>query len=322
MPSRNSLIALASGVLCALLYLAIITQTPGALLLVYFAAVPLYLVGLSLGLGAIAIASSIALVCIAGAAPQMSAILFVLLTAVPAIGLTRQALLARDPAHSGGGTPPESAKPGPLEWYPAGHILAGLTIFGLALLLFVALWTANMEGGLEGASHRFLTARVFRPGGDGSVIAQMLENLARYFPAAVVISWTVMVIANATISQRILVRLKHAQRPSPKYREILLPRWISVAILAAALATQVPGMIGVIAWNALIILALPFFLQGLAVAHTLARLKSAGPLLLAAMYIIMAVAGWPAVIVAALGLTESLIGIRARFGAKRRDAED
>jgi len=286
--SKASLFALAGGVASALLYLLLTTGSPGALVLAYFSQTPLLLVGLGLGLAPAAIACGVAMVGLAAAAELATAGLFLVLTALPVLYIVRQGLLSRRTATGG------------VEWYPPGLMLGGLTIYGLVLLAIVTIWYG---GALEEASLRYL-ARL-----SGGTLPQA-RALARYIPGAVLVSGVLMAVINAALAQGALVRMGHALRPSPAWRNISVPRWLAPVLAVAAVTALVPDEIGTIGVNAALIAALPFMLVGFAVLHTVSQRWPARGLALGLIYATTVILSWPAIAVAVLGIVDQWLPLR------------
>ena len=289
--SKASLFALAGGVTSALLYLLLTTGSPGALVLAYFSQTPLFLVGLGLGLTPVAIACGVAMVGLAAAAELATAGLFLALTAMPVLYIVRQGLLSRRTATGG------------VEWYPPGQMLGGLTIYGLALLAILTIWYG---GALEAASLRYV-ARLAQV--SGGVLPQA-QALARYIPGAVLVSGLLMVVVNATLAQGALVRMGHALRPSPAWRTVNVPRWLAPVLGIAVVAAFAPDEIGTIGANAALIVALPFMLAGFSVLHAVSQRWPARGLALGLVYATIVLVGWPAILVAALGLVDQWLPLR------------
>src|SRR5690349_1576279 len=112
--------AIGCGLAGACLYLAVLLDSPGALILVYLTQLPLFLAGLWLGTGAAALAGLSAVAVMLALSDVTGAFLFAVLNAAPVVFLVRQALLARhDPD-------------GAVVWYPPGLLVAGLTLLALA----------------------------------------------------------------------------------------------------------------------------------------------------------------------------------------------
>ena len=292
MMSKASLLALAGGVVSALLYLSLTTGSPGALVLAYFSQAPLFLVGLGLGVAPAAIACGVALVSLAAATEYATAGLFLVLTALPVLYVVRQALLSRQRADGG------------VEWYPSGLILGGLTVYGLALLLAVIVYYG---GAIEQVSLSYLTQLAQISGG---ALSPRAEALARYIPGTVLASALLMAVVNGALAQGALVRMGHPRRPSPIWREVSLPRWLAPVLAAAVVAALLPDDIGTIGVNAAVIAALPFMLVGLAVLHAVSQRWPARGLALGLVYVTTIILGWPAIVVAALGVVDQWVPLR------------
>jgi hypothetical protein len=170
--NRTSIYALAAGVVSALLYLAIQTGSPGALMLGYFSQAPLFLVALALGLAPAAIACGVALVGLVAATQVATAALFAALSVLPVLYVARYALLSRLDAD------------GKTEWYPPGLILAGLTAYGLGVLALAAAYYAAVEPGGIGAASEAYIGKLFQLSG-GSV-GPSVEAVSRFLPGAIV----------------------------------------------------------------------------------------------------------------------------------------
>ena len=301
MPTRV-LIAVAGGALSAILYLIVALGSPGAFILAYLAQLPLFLVGLSLGLAPAAIASATGTLVVLAATSLTSAALYVVLTAGAAVLVVRQALLNRPGAQGG------------VDWYPAGLLIAWLTVAGLVLLAVAAVYALDAEGGLYGLVRERLAAMfgALAPGEEGAT-ASAADLIAHVLPGVTIVSWIVMLVVNATLAQGLLVRLGRALRPSPVLADLWLPRWPAYALIAAIACALLPGETGMLGQNAAIILAVPFLFLGLAVCHALAGRASARLLLLFLLYMVLVLFGWPVLIVAATGFIEQWVGLRRRF---------
>jgi hypothetical protein len=131
------------------------------------------------------------------------------------------------------------------------------------------------------------------------------------------------IVVNGTLAQSLLVRFARNMRPTPDYAALELPAWLGPALAAdAALAALVPGTVGLVAQNLLFVLALPYFLLGLAVIHTLARRLATRGMVLVLVYGLLIFMGWAALMVAALGLLEQWGQLRRRFGPAGPGQED
>ncbi len=304
--SKERLIAVGGGLLCALLYLSVVTGSATAILFTYLSQLPLFLVGLSLGLVPAVIACVVAAGIIAVGANFAAAGLFTVLSAVPLLIVVRQGLLSRPDPNTGSE-----------EWYPPGMLLGWLTGYGLAIFAVGAIFFSLSQGGLEGAARAYMEATLGNLSGGTADprFERTIELFVRYFPALAVITWLVMVAINGVLAQTVLTQFKHNRRPSPKYNTLMLPAWITIGLAVAGLVSLVPGQIGLVGQNAAMIMGLPFFFLGLAVIHAISYRFGARSMLLLAVYVILILFGWPAIVVAGLGLIEQWALLRKRFAA-------
>lgn len=304
--TRDRLIAVGGGLLCALLYLSVISGSTGAIFFTYLSQLPLFLIGLSLGLTPATIACIVAAGAIAVGANYAAAGLFCVLSAAPVLILVRQGLRSRPGAQ--GGT---------VEWYPPGRLLGCLTGYGLVLFGITLVAFLGSEDGVEGAARTYIDATL------GTIAAgvadprfdRIIQSFIRYFPAIVVTTWLVMVVVNAALAQNVLTQLKRNRRPSPKFAELDLPGWMTTSLAVFLLVSLVPGQIGITGQNAAIIILLPFFFLGLAVIHAVSYRFGARRLFLLAIYVILILFGWPIIVVTGLGIVEQWAHFRQRFAA-------
>jgi hypothetical protein len=311
--SRDLLIAVGGGLLCALFYLSFMTGSPGAFFMAYFLQFPLFLVGLSLGWLPAAIACVVAAVVVAFGANPAAAGMFSLVSAVPVLIISRQALLAQP-----------GTQPGTRLWYPPGLLFGWLTGYGLLLFGLAVVLYSGVEGGLEGAARAFLEAKFETLGMDTGTpeIGRMIGLVVPYFPALVAASWFPMVVVNAVLAQGALTQFKRNRRPSPKFTTLDLPGWMTTALAVALLASFIPGRIGMIGQNAAIILTLPFFFLGLAVIHSLSHRIGPRGLFLGLVYVFLVLSGWLAIFIAGLGIIEQWALLRRRFAAAGKGREN
>jgi Predicted membrane protein (DUF2232) len=310
--SKAHVMAMAGGALGAALYMSFWVRMPGEMMIIYFAPLPFFAVGLSLGVNAALIAGAVgaAVIAVTAALPVLWLFLFTL--ALPVAVLVRWGLLSRTRAD------------GKEQWYPVGHLIAWITAMALAGLAAAMLYFAGEPGGFVGAAERFLEARLFRattPQAQAQ-LGPVIPVFARFLGAMLVITWMMMITVNATVTQWILHRHGHAVRPTPRYSALALPPWMIIALAAAAALSLVPGQIGVFGQNAVLIAALPFFLLGLAVIHVLSRSWQGRRMALVAVYLAIIMIGWPALIIAGLGVAEQWLGLRQRFAGSGPDEEE
>ena len=312
--SRQLILAVGAGALTALFYVAVGLGSFGSLILAYLAQLPLFAIGLGAGFRYASLATGIGAVLIAVALPLSVAALFLVTVALPVLVLTNRSLLSR--------TDPD----GSTEWYPLGHLVATLNAIALAALLAAALLFGSHEGGMIGAGKALLAEMMRGLVGDDSsrqAVAAARDRLAWLLPALVLTSWQIMVIVNGLLAQGALSRFSLNIRPGAPFRDLWLPQWLSFALAAALIASFLPGQIGDFGGNAAIVAALPFVFLGLSVIHAVSVRWPARTFILVCVYFGMFMTGWPALVVAAIGVLETWLSLRQRFsGGRRQDEEE
>ena len=258
--NSGTALAIGGGLLSGLLFLSALGG-PAFILLQYVAQLPLFAVGLALGLGPVVIAGAVASA-LTLVVDVVSGLVFVLVYGLPVLLVVRQALLNR--AGSAG-----------VEWYPPGLLLAAITGYAAMGLALAAVVLSGQESGMAGAVVRLIqqTAEALTDGQVGPELTETLTQYAFLLPALIGVSWICMVAINAVLAQNLLANLGRNLRPSPRYADIRLPIWPAYALGGAAVLWLIAGAnnFGFAAAARLIVLMTPFFLQGLAVVHVLAR---------------------------------------------------
>jgi hypothetical protein len=303
MPASQILLAVGAGLAGALLFAALLSGSLGALMLSYLVPLPLLAAGLALGVGAVVLAAASASMAMAALGSFALAIIFAIVYAAPAIIMTRQALLHR-------------GKPdGRMEWYPAGGLvltLAGLAV-GAYLLLLLSL--SGAEGGLE-AQIRAALLQAFKavapPDAPADASETLAMTLARYAPGLAAVTWMQMIAINGVLAQWLLSLAKRNLRPSPAMAEIRLPVWLAVAAGILVVGAALSGFADAVAANLLIIALATFLFAGLAVIHHVAGRWDNRRLWLTVIYIVTFAFPWPILLIAGLGVADTLFGFRRR----------
>jgi hypothetical protein len=298
-------VAVLCGALGACPYLAPLGGTPGSLILVYLAQLPLFIGGLWGGVTVAALAGLTASLMLLIASNLMAVIMFAGLNVVPVILLVRQALLARTGAD------------GTIEWYPPGLLTAWLTGLGLTAIIVMLLLLGGPDD-IQAAVREILAPaldRLFDEGTPGR--SELARLLAMIMPGVVVVSWMVMTLTNGSIAQGLLTRFGVGWRPSPALAAVELPGWFLVLLLLAATATGFRGTMRFVGVNVIIILTVPFCLAGLAVLHTIAHRFSRPTVPLVGAYVLIGLFGWPLLVVIFLGLLDTSLRLRRHIRLPR-----
>ncbi len=319
--SKDILIAMGGGGLRAAASMTFLMGSPAAVVFVYLAPLPLLMVGLGLGAKAVAVAGVTGFMVAGLTGGATTAGLYVLLNALPAALIVRQALMQRPTGPAGG-----------VQWYPVGSILGWLTVLGAGTFLTAVLAShAVGEAGIEGTVSTYLDRafEIMVPALGAADRANRVAAFTPLFPGIVVTSWLVMTVVNGALAQALLVRMGRGLRPQTGLADLKLPEWMSALLVtSAAVALLGPGELEYIGRNLVIILAVPFFFLGLAVIHALARrVVPLGKLLAVfyfVFYVLLLIIGWAAMmVVAGIGLIEQWGGgLRRRFAGPDENREN
>jgi hypothetical protein len=125
-------------------------------------------------------------------------------------------------------------------------------------------------------------------------------------------------LANLWLAGRIARISGRLARPWPDLAELRFPPHASLLLTIAVAGTFLPGIAAVVAGLFTATLLMAYALLGFAIAHQVSRRMSARILFLSAMWVGVFTIGWPVLIAAIIGLADSFIDFRARFGAPPR----
>jgi hypothetical protein len=303
--SRTGIAAAAlCGAVGAGFYLTVLTGSPGSLILISMAQLPLFAAGLWLGAGAAALAALAATAILFAASGAVSAGFFAAVMAAPVVVLVRQALLAR------------TRGDGALEWYPPGLLMAWLTVFALVGTV-LGMVLAGGPHGIVTLVRQALDPVFARLGGTTLPDREaIIRALALILPGMFAASWMAMVATNGILAQGILARFGVDRRPSPDIAAFGLPIWMPLLFAAGAAAAPLGGTAQVFGVTVMILLTVPFCLAGLAVFHMAARRLSHPLPAFIVFYVLAALFGWPLLLAAVLGLFDTTLGLRRHLGGK------
>jgi hypothetical protein len=299
--------AIAAGLVAALFYLSAATGSPGSLILVYLVQLPLYGVGLSLGVKATLIAGGTAALAASAADGLRTGVEFCLLEVAPVAMLVTQAL-RRSPQGTAA------------AWGSPGALAIALVMLGAVVLAAGAGMLAGSDIGVAGTVRDFITGQLNTAfeaapvaGASPYNAKEIADLVAPLFPAMAIGCWLFMTMVNGVLAQGALARFRLNRRPSPDIAGLTLPRWFFVPIAACAvLATLAQGDVAYLAINLLPILAIGYVLAGLGLLHALLR-RYAGRLFVLVPAYVSLVFGWPVLLLAACGIIDQWFGLRSRF---------
>jgi hypothetical protein len=293
------------GAAAAGLYLCVLTGSAGAAIFVSLSQLPLFIGGLWLGSGAATIAGlTAAAIVLAAARDFVAAALFAAVYAAPVVFLVRLALLAR----TGGD--------GALGWYPPGLLAAWLTGLALGAFVLALCWLGGPQATRSMLREALMPALAGLTGTTAARTEALTDTLATIAPGVVAASWMMLVLGNGVLAQGLLVRFGANRRPSPEIASLNLPFWITALLGAAALLSLLGAPARFLGINAMIVLGIPFCLEGLAVVHAFASRLARPAVPLAAVYVLAGLFGWPLLLLAFLGLLDGPLGLRRRLGGQ------
>ncbi|NBB82594.1 MAG: DUF2232 domain-containing protein [Alphaproteobacteria bacterium] len=299
-------IAVLGGLASAVCTLSVVTGSGLAMVIAYLSALPLFLVGLSMGAAAGAIAGLAGAVIVLLGGGAIVALVYLGLTAIPAAWSVRVALTTR------------TADDGTTTWTPPGPILMGLIGWGLALYgVGIAAAIAQGQDPVATLERAMVeTATALGGGTPETPVVDVFRRMAVLIPGMVLASWVLMTAINGALAQSLLRRAGRAIRPSAGLADLALPSWgpgaFALALVAAFLSTSVVGDVGT---TVAVVLGFAYLLVGLGTVHALTRGRPLRGLMLTLVYGALLLLGWPAVILAGLGVIEQWVGLRRRAHA-------
>lgn len=302
--------AAAGGVLSALPYMLLAHGALSAMVLAYFSQLPLFAVGLSLGLQFGAVAAAIGMVGVGIVAGVEAGAVFGASNAIPVTLMLNEGMRSA-------GRPGGRIDIGRMVVAASALAVVG---FGLAVLSY-----ADEPDGLQGAIRAQLEQMAALLGADGGVqISAALEARTQDFPAFVGASWVIMLAINMILAQRLVERFGSARYPSPDYRSLQLPDWLWIPVgLSGALMVLGDETLSFYGRNLFALTALPYFFQGVATVHVVARRLAQPLVLLIVFYFLLLWFLWHGLfIVAVLGLVDQWKNLRRIAAPQARISED
>jgi hypothetical protein len=309
------LVGLGAGAAAALLFASVASGVILSVFLFYLAPLPILIAALGWSHWAGLVAAVAAAACLGLAFGMFFFAAFLSGIGGPAWWLGYLALMGR-PAMNGGGSH--------LEWYPPGRLVLWAAILG-ALVVTAGLAgfggdEQTIHGALKSALDRMLRLQA-RMAADEPLRfpgVQDTDRLVDLFAAALPpVAATVAAIAqtgNLWLAARIVKLSDRLKRPWPDLSAMSFPPYAAALLGIAIAATFMPGLAGLIASLFAATLTLAFAVLGFAVIHAVTRGVKGRPAMLAGAYGVVAITGWPVLIMALIGLAETRFRIRARAG--------
>lgn len=289
-------ITLLGGLLSATLSALPLLNIPGLVFFSYLTCLPLFLVGLSLGvrplLGA-GLLASVLLLLFEG--PYLAGEYFVLSFLGPAFIVSRTLLKRKK-------------KSGEVVWYPSSLLLRDMTLAaGFVMLMALAVYLYLTQGG---DPHLILKPllNTFDPQGHLKEAESLILKILPFLPGVFAFSWSVMMLLNAVLAQGLLIRFNRNLRPAPSSSNLNVPNGFSIVFGLSLLLSYIGvGSLEILAKNAAFVLVFPFFLVGLSLVHIWIHRTAYPTAGLVIFYSLLLLLFWPFLIVILLGILKPWI---------------
>jgi len=312
------LIGVAAGATSALLFASIASGSPLSFLLANFAQLPILIAAIGwthFSAAAAVVLATAGLVVLFG---WWIAFSFLLAIGLPAWWLGYLALLGR--------TVPTNEGTTTVEWYPVGRIVIWTAIAAAAMVTVSMMRYgadfASIQAGLKRElefAMRFLTgaskdAPLQIPGVKDA--DKLLDVLMLVVPPMKTIAFTLTSLFNLWVAVRVVKISGRLKRPLPAISQMTFPRFTPAVFAGAAVATFLPDLVGLIGTLLTASLLLAYALLGFAVMHAITIGVGGRGVMLTGMYLLVMLFGWPILLMSVLGLIETVLSLRARFGGR------
>lgn len=314
-----ALIGLAAGAASALLFASVASGSLMAIVLFYLAPLPILIAAVGWSHVAGLIGAVVAAACLGVVFDGFFFVAFLVGVGLPAWWLGYLALLARPL--------PQPADENALEWFPAGHLVAWAALLGAVVVVAAVpnfgFDAASFEGGLRRAFERVLRLQTGTPAGEPLKIpgiadpSRLVDFLVAAIPPTAAVLTTLTSVVNLWLAGRIVKVSGRLRRPWPDIPAMRFPAYIPATLAAAVAGSFLPGLVGILSGVLAAALLMAYALMGFAVVHALTRGVGARPFMLGSLYAVVGMFGWPVLILAVVGLADTILDIRGRAARRR-----
>ncbi|WP_020178959.1 DUF2232 domain-containing protein [Methylopila sp. M107] len=305
------LIGFGAGAASALMFAAVQSGSPLALLMLYAAPLPILIAGVGWRHVAGLVGVGVGALILALAVSPLRGLVFAVAVGLPAWWLAYLALLARP------GDAPDQT-----QWYPVGRLVVWCAAIGAGLVCLsiplISTDLATYRGVLSGTFAKAFDMLIasgsgpaLPPGFDAKILA---DFVAATLPIVGAMLGMAFLLFNLWIAARVCRASGRLVRPWPELARFELPRGAGLGLLAGVAGSLLPGVASLVAELFAATLLVAFMLLGLAVLHVATLASPARGLILFAIYAVLLMIPAIPVFLAALGVAEQLFGLRRRFG--------
>jgi len=312
------LIGIAAGAAAALLFASVVSGSLLSVGLFYLAPLPLLIAALGWSHVAGLVAAIVAAASLAAVFGPFLFVAFLLGVGLPAWWLSYLALLARPVT-----TPAGEA----LEWYPVGRIVVWAAILG-ALVVIIAVPNFGLDAEAFRTALRRTFERILRMQTGGATDApltlpgiadanRLLDILVNVIPPAAAVLSTLTSLINLWLAGVIVRMSGRLKRPWPNIPAMTFPPYAAALLALAVAGTFLPDLPGIVSGIFGASLFLVYVLLGLAVLHAITLGLNGRALMLTGAYFTIGLFGWPVLLMALVGLAETMFALRGRIARKR-----
>ncbi|MBM3632574.1 MAG: hypothetical protein FJX03_02545 [Alphaproteobacteria bacterium] len=286
-----NIIAICGGILTAGFALFPLNLSLVSFLVTYFAAIPLFFVGLCWGFSQLIVSCIVAFGIFSLGSGLHSGLVFGLTTLVPSLLMVYRFF----------------------KGDPAGYLVSWLA--GLAIVLFLgillALSSQNMN--VLDIMHSWFTFFA-----DEQAFKSLHSNVIQLLPAISSISWIMMCLVNASIAQRFAVKNELALRPYPLPKDTqVYEYWDLILVLSLMLILTEAPLFAFIGKNIAIISCIPIFFVGLKVVYAWLNQFDNPKLWMVTIVFMSIFLVWPGIVIVMFGVLEPTLRLCQRWTGKK-----
>src|SRR5262249_52262791 len=146
---------------------------------------------------------------------------------------------------------------------------------------------------------------------------RLLDLLTLIVPPMKATALTLTSLFNLWLAALVVRISRRLRRPWPVIAQVSFPPFASAVLAIAVALTFLPDLVGLIGGIFAASLLFVYALLGFAVLHALTAGLGGRGVMLTGLYITVVLFGWPLILMAALGLIETMASLRARVAARR-----
>ena len=314
------MLGLGAGLVSGLLFASAASGSLLALALFYLAPLPGLIAGFGWGLRAAILAASTGTLLVAMVLGPSAGTAYGLTLALPTVIICYLMFLYREDASS---KAPESL-PGKqnLIWYPIDLIIPWTAVIaGVISLVGILLSGTDMEG-YRNSLKTLIEKALADPGVANSPLAKMspakrdqfIDALVAVMPAISAVLWFGATLINMWLAGKISVYSGRSARPWPDLGNLEYPPRFALALgFCLFAAIFAPGIVSTVASGFAGPLLIAYVLLGLSIIHLIASTVPIRYFVLVMVYSALILFGWPAFLIAGIGMLEPVLQLRQRF---------